>query len=129
MLGDPLLSVRAALTATANTTGGDTRTGIGGNEIQKMIDKVITDDVNRDVDLSPLVPRKPMSQLSYIWNIRTNLGSTSKATFYSDGGTGTPYESTKVQYFAVAKGYRADLAITGLVQAAYARLYVANKTR
>ena len=120
---DPLLSVRAALTATANTTGGDSRTGIGGNEIQKMIDKVITDDVNRDVDLTPLIPRKPMNQLSFLWNIRTNLGSTSKATFYSDGGGGTPYESTKVQYFGVAKALRADYAVTGLVQAAASGFY------
>lgn len=120
---DPLLSVRAALTSTANTTGGDTRTGIGGNEIQKMIDKVITDDVNRDVDLLPLIPRKPMNQLSFIWNIRTNLGSTTKAVFYSDGTGGTPYESTKVQYFAVALALRSDYAVTGLVQAAASGFY------
>ena len=120
---DPLLSVRAALTSTANTTGGDARTGIGGNEIQKMIDKVITDDVNRDVDLLPLIPRKPMNQLSFLWNIRTNLGSTSKAAFYSDGAGGTPYESTKVQYFGVALALRSDYAVTGLVQAAASGFY------
>src|SRR3990167_9453538 len=120
---DPLLSVRAALTATANTVGGDSRTGIGGNEIQKMIDKVITDDVNRDVDLLPLIPRKPKNQLSFIWTIRTNLRSTSKAAFYSDGAGGTPYESTKVQYFAVALALRSDYAVTGLVQAAASGFY------
>jgi len=64
-----------------------------------------------------------VSQLSFIWNIKTNLGSTSKFSFYADGGTGTPYESTKVQYFAVAKSYRSDYAVTGLVQAASASFY------
>ena len=64
MFGDPLLSVRAALTSTTNTTGGDARSGIGGVEIQKVIDRLITDDINRGVDLRPLITRKPMDQLS-----------------------------------------------------------------
>src|SRR3990167_10411208 len=88
-----------------------------------MIDKIVVDDINRNVDLVPLIPRKPIDQLSYIWNIRTNLGSTSKASFYGDGGTGTPYESTKIQYFAVAKSLRADYAVTGLAQAGSSSYY------
>jgi len=120
---DPLLSVRAALTATTNVTGGDARSGIGGVEIQKMIDKVITDDINRAVDLTPLISRKPMSQLSFLWNIRTDLGSTSKFSVYSDGGGGTPYGSSKIQYFAPAISYRADYGVTGLVQAAASGFY------
>ena len=119
MLGDPLLSVRAALTATTNTTGGDTRTTAGGNEIQKMIDRFVIDDVNSAVDFIPLVARKPIpaGNLAFFWNIKTSLGSTSKAAFYSDGASGTPYGSVNVQYFAPAKGLRADYAITGLMQA------------
>lgn len=120
---DPLLSVRAALNTTSNTTGGDSRSGVGPVEIQKMIDRVIVDDVNRDVDLRPLIPRKGYDQLAYIWNIRVDLGSTSKAAFYSDGGGGTPYPSTKVQYLATAKALRADYAVTGLMQAGSASYY------
>lgn len=120
---DPLISVRAALTSTTNTTGGDSRTGVGGVEIQKMIDKVIVDDINRNVDLTPLIPRKPHDQLAYIWNIRTDLGSTSKAAFYSDGGTGTPFGSTKVQYVATMKALRSDYAVTGLMMSGSASFY------
>jgi len=123
MLGDPLLSVRAALNSTSNTTGGDARSGIGGNEIQKMIDRFIVDDVNSEVDFIPLVQRKPLDQLSYIFNIKTDLGSTSKASFYSDGGNGTPYPSTKVQYFVIAKALRSDYAVTGLMQSASVSYY------
>lgn len=122
-VGDPLLSVRAAINSTSNTTGGDARSGIGGNEIQKMIDRLITDDVNRNVDLRPLIPRKPMDQLSFLWNIRTNLGSSSKTAFYADGATGTPQPSTKIQYFGVALALRSDYAVTGLMQAASTSFY------
>lgn len=121
--GDPLISVRAALSSTSNTGGGDSRTGVGGVEIQKMIDRVIVDDVNRSVDFRPLVPRKAYDQLAYIWNIRVDLGSTSKAAFYADGGGGTPYPSTKQQYLATAKALRADYAVTGLMQAGSASYY------
>lgn len=131
MLGDPLISVRAALTTTVNTTGGDGRSGIGGVEIQKVIDRLIVDDVNRNVDLTPLIPRKPMEQLSYIWNIRANLGSSSKSVFYSDGAGGTPQESTKIQYFAPAKALRSDYAVTGLMIAGSKSYYdaIADEAR
>jgi hypothetical protein len=114
MIGDPLISVRAALNTTTNTTGNDSRS-LGGVEIQKAIDRAIVDDVNRNVDLKPLVTRRPMDQLSYIFNVRTDLGSTSKAAFYADGGGGTPYGSSKVQYTALAKALRSDYAVTNLL--------------
>ena len=123
MFGDPLLSVRAALTSTSNTTGGDARTGIGGVEIQKVIDRLITDDINRGVDLRPLIARKPMDQLSFVWNIRADLGSSDKSQFYSDGAGGTPFGSTQIQYFAVAKALRADYAVTGLMIAGSTSFY------
>lgn len=123
MLGDPLISVRASLNTTSNTGGADSRTGVGGVEIQKMIDRVIVDDINRNVDLRPLIKRVPFDQLAYIWNIRVNLGSTSKSAFYSDGGGGTPYPSTKQQYVATTKALRADYAVTGLMIAGSASYY------
>src|SRR3990167_8232279 len=123
MYGDPLVSVRAAINTTANTTGGDQRSGVGGVEIQKMIDRLIVDDINRNVDLRPLVMRKAYDQLAYLWNIRVDLGSTNKTVFYSDGGTGTPYGSTKVQYTAPAKALRSDYAVTGLMSAGSASYY------
>jgi len=120
---DSLAEVRTALTSTTNTTGGDARSGIGGVEIQKMIDRMIVDALNRGTDIRPRIRRRPMNQLAFIWNIRTNLGSTGKAAFYSDGATGTPYPSTKVQYFAPAKAYRADYEVTGLMLAGSASYY------
>jgi hypothetical protein len=64
-----------------------------------------------------------MDQVSYKWNIRTDLGSTDKASLYSDGGTGTPYPSTKIQLFAPAKALRADYAVTGLMIAGSTSYY------
>jgi len=120
---DSLAEVRTALTSTTNTTGGDARSGIGGVEIQKMIDRMIVDALNRGTDLRQRLRRRPMNQLAFIWNIRTNLGSTAKAAFYSDGATGTPYPSSKIQYFAPAKAYRADYEVTGLMLAGSASYY------
>lgn len=117
------MSIRAALNSTTNTTGGDSRSGIGGNEIQKMIDRMIVDDVNRAVDLRPIISRKPMDQLTYIWDIRSDLGSTSKSAFYSDGGSGTQYGSTKVQFIAIAKSLRSDYGVTGLMMASSRSFY------
>lgn len=122
MLGDPLLSVRAALNATTNTTGADAR-NIGGVEIQKVIDRLIIDDINRNVDLRPLIARKPLDQYAHVFNIRTDLGSSSKSAFYSDGGTGTPYGSTKIQYTAICKALRSDYAVTGLMMSASRSYY------
>ena len=120
MLGDPLMSVRAALLTTTNTTGGDARSGVGGNEIQKMIDRFIIDDVNTAVDFIPRVARKPIpaGNLIFQWNLKYDLGSTSKAAFYTEGASGTPFGSRQIQLFAPAKGLRSDYAVSGLMQSA-----------
>ena len=83
------------------------------------------DTINRDVDLRPLIKRKPMGgQLTYFWNIRSDLGSTSKFEVYSEGGTHTSFAgSTKYQNFAVAISYRADYEVTGLMQAGSSSYY------
>ncbi len=121
---DSLAEVRTALTTTANTTGGDTRTTLGGNEIQKMIDRLIIDALNRGTKFRRIVRRKPMSQLGHIWNLRTDLGSTGKAVFQSsEGGTGTPFPSTKVQLYAPALSYRSDYEVSNLHAAASASYY------
>ncbi len=115
---DPLAEVRTALTSTTNATGGDTRTTLGGNEIQKLIDRVIVDALNRKVGFRNYLRRTPTDQLGAIHNLRTDLGSTGKAAFYSDGAGGTPYPSTKVQLYFPVKSYRSDYEVTGLAQAA-----------
>lgn len=115
---DPLAEVRTALTSTTNTTGGDARSGIGGVEIQKMIDRVIIDALNRKTGFRQWVRRIPTDQLSAVHNLRTDLGSTDKARVYGDGGGGTPYGSTKVQLYFPVKSYRSDYEVTGLAQSA-----------
>ncbi len=116
------MEVRTALTSTTNDNlwGGTTA---GGAEINKLIDKMIVDNVNRGVDLKPLVTRKPLDQLAYIWNIRKNLGSTNKSVFYNEGATGTPYASEKVQLYATALGIRSDYEVSGLMMAASRSYY------
>lgn len=123
MMQDPLMEVRTALTTTTNVTGGLGSANWGGVEIQKKIDALITDSINRGVDLTPLVSRKPLNQLSFFWNIRSNLGSTSKAAFYADGGAGTPYPSTKYQFYVMAKSLRSDYEVTGLTIAGSSSYY------
>jgi hypothetical protein len=112
-----LMEVRTALTSTSNNDWS-AGTALGGAEINKVVDKMIVDSINRNVDLRPLVSRKPMDQLAYIWNLRKDLGSTGKADFYSEGATGTPYPSTKTQLYATAFGLRSDYEVTGLMIAA-----------
>jgi len=120
---DPLMEVRTALDTTVNVTGGLGSANWGGVEIQKKVDEMIADTINRNVDLRPLIKRKNMKQLTYLWNIRANLGSTSKAAFYTDGGAGTPYPSTKYQFYAMAKGLRSDYEVTGLMLAGSSSYY------
>jgi len=116
------MEVRTSLTSTTNNElwGGTT---VGGAEINKAIDKMIVDNINRGVDLRPLVARKPLDQLAYIWNVRTDLGSTGKSAFYSEGETGTPYPSSKVQLYGNALSLRSDYEVTGLMQAASRSYY------
>ena len=116
------MEVRTALATTTNTTGV-LGSGAGGAEINKMIDKIMVDFINREVEFSPMVSRIPMDQLAHVWNIKTNLGSTEKAAFYGDGATGTPYPSNKTQLYAVAKSFRADYEVTGLMMAGSASYY------
>lgn len=123
MYNDPLIEARTALLTSTNTTGGDARTGVGGVEIQKKIDSMIADTINRGVDLRPLVSRKPLDQKAYIWNIRSNLGSTEKFAVYSEGAAGTPYPSTKYQMIAPVISYRTDYEVSGMMQVTSASYY------
>lgn len=120
---DPLMEVRTALTTTTNVTGGLGSATWGAVEIQKKVDQMIADTINRGVDLKPLVKRKPMDQLTYFWNMRSDLGSTSKFAIYTDGGASTPYPSTKYQFYAVATSWRADYEVTGLMIAGSSSYY------
>jgi hypothetical protein len=117
-----LIEVRGALLSTSNNNlwAGTTA---GGAEINKLIDQMIVDTINRNVDLRPIISRKPMDQLAYIWNIRTDLGSTAKSAFYSEGATGTPYPSTKKQLYATALALRSDYEVSGLMMAASASYF------
>jgi len=120
---DPLMEVRTSLNTTTNVTGGLGSANWGGVEIQKKVDQMIADTINRGVDLRPLIKRKNIGQLTYFWNIRANLGSTTKAAFYADGGAGTPYPSTKYQFYAMAKSIRSDYEVTGLLLAGASSYY------
>lgn len=117
-----LMEVRTALTSTTNNNMWAGTTG-GGAEINKIIDSMIVDNINRDVDLRPLISRKPLNTLTYTWNLRTDIGSTSKFSVYSEGGYGTPYPSSKRQMYATAISYRADYEVSGLMMAASASYY------
>jgi len=117
---DPLMEVRTSLNTTTNTTGSLNASGV---EIQHMIDELIADVINRGVDLKPLVKRKPLGQLAYHWNIRTNLGSTSKFSVHADGGGGTPYPSGKVLLSSTSISYRADWEVTNLMLAGSSSYY------
>ncbi len=118
MRTDAFLQIRTALDTTTSTTGGDQRTNIGAVFIQKEIDRMIKETINRDVDFRPLVQRKTMNQKARIWNLRTSLGATAKTSFQSEGGTGTPQPSEFMQLFAPALTLRSDYEVTGLAQAA-----------
>lgn len=118
---DPLMEVRTALTTTTNTTGS-LLSGYAV-EIQHKVDQLISDSINRGVDLKPLVTRKPMDQLSLHFNVRTDLGSTSKFAVYSDGAASTPYPSTKKLLTATAISYRADYEVTNLMASASTSYY------
>ena len=120
---DPLIEVRAALNTTTNVTGGLGSSTWGAIEIQKKVDQLIADVINRGVDLTPLVARKPLDQLSYFWNVRRTLGSTSKAAFYADGAAATPFPSELTQLYAVSKALRADYEVTGLMIAGSSSYY------
>lgn len=118
MPSDAFLQIRTALDSTTEVTGGDQRSGVGAVFIQKEIDRMIVETYNNGVDFSPLVPRKTMRQLAYIWNLRVNRGSTSKVAFYNDGAGGTPYPAQYLQLYAQVKSLRSEYEVTGLTLAA-----------
>ena len=118
MPSDAFLQIRTALDSTTEVTGGDTRTGVGAVFIQKEIDRVIRETINKDTDFRQLVQRKTMRQLAYFWNLETSIGSTVKTKVYSDGGTGTPYPNKYLQLYVAAISYRSDYEVTGMTMAA-----------
>ena len=118
MPSDAFLQIRTALDSTTDTTGGDTRTGVGAVFIQKEIERMIIDSYNSGVDFSPLVRRTTIRQLAAIWNLRVSRGSTSKVAFYNDGAGGTPYPSEFLQLYGTAKSLRSDYEVTGMAMAA-----------
>lgn len=125
---DAFVQLRTALDTTTETTGGDQRTGVGAVFIQKEIDRMIRETINRDVDFRPHVPRKTMRQLAYIWNLKTSIGATAKTAFYSDGASGTPQPNRYLQLFAAAKSLRSDYEVTNLTLAASASYFNALDT-
>ena len=128
MPSDAYLQIRTALDTTTEVSGGDERTGVGAVFIQKEIDRMIRETINRDVDFRPLVQRKTMRQLAYIWNLKTSIGSTVKAAVYSDGGTGTPYPNKYLQLYVPAISLRSDYEVTGLTMAASSSYFDALNT-
>ncbi|MBI4451948.1 hypothetical protein HY637_00835, partial [Candidatus Woesearchaeota archaeon] len=116
---DPLKEIRSNLSTTTNNDWTAGTTG-GGAELQKKIDAMVVDFINRDVDLTPLVARKPMppGNVNFFWPVKTDLGSTGKAAFYSEGATGTPYPSTMVNLNATPKSLRSDYEVSGMIKAA-----------
>jgi len=128
MTMDAFLQIRTALDSTTEVEGGDARTGVGAVFIQKEIDRMIRETINKDTDFRQLVPRKTMRQLAKIWNLKTSIGSTVKTAVYSDGGTGTPYPNQYLQLFAPAISYRSDYEVTGMTMAASASYFDALDT-
>lgn len=127
------MDVRAALSTTTNTTGV-LSSAAGGAEIQKRIQELSVKAFNSAQDFVPLLRRINVDQLAYIWNLSTesSLGSgysNSSFVFYGDGAAGTAQASTKTQLYAVAKAYRTDYAVTGLMMAAGASDQLAEEAR
>lgn len=117
-----LMEIRTALNTTTNTTGvlGSTA---GGAEVQKRIQELPVDAFNKMTDLAKMLPRKNIDQAAYIWNSTTEtaLGgglSNSSFTFYAEGQAGSPVPTTRVQLFALARSYRTDYEVSGLMIAA-----------
>lgn len=116
------MEVRTALqTSTNNDWSGGTT--LGGAEIQKRVEEMAVEAYNKVVDLSPLLRRVNISQLAFIWNVvketAANSGmSNSSFSFYSEAANGTPAASAKAELYAVAKSYRTDYEVSGLMLAA-----------
>ena len=118
-MGSALMELRAALGTTTNTTGV-LGSAAGGAAVQKEIQAVAVEAFNSKTDIAKLLRRRNINQLAYIWNLVTatsDLANTSFA-FYTEGEGGTPAVPVKVQLYAIAKGYRTDYEVTGLMIAA-----------
>jgi len=118
MPSDAYLQIRTALDSTTEVTGGDARTGVGAVFIQKEIDRMVIETINKSTDFRQLVQRKTMLQLARFWNLETSIGSTVKTKVYDDGGTGVPYPNKYLQLYAPAISYRSDYEVTGMAIAA-----------
>lgn len=125
MPSDAYMQIRTALDSTTEVTGGDQRSGVGAVFIQKEIDRMIKETINKSTDFRQLVQRKTIRQLANIWNLETSIGSTVKSTFYADGGTGTPYPNQYLQLYAQALSLRSDYEVTNLTIAASSSYFVA----
>jgi len=122
MSSQALMEVRGALLTSSNTTGV-LGSAAGGAEVQKRIEEMPVQAFNSKTDLAPLLRRVNISQLAFIWNLTTENSAGSGVTntsftFYSQGAANTPNPSTKTQLYAVAKGYRVDYDVAGLMVAA-----------
>ncbi len=85
---------------------------------------MIADTINRGVDLKPLVTRKPVNQLSYFWNLRTALSSTVNVTIQgTEGQSGIPYSSTKIQLFGQCVSMRSDYEVSNIMIAGSSSYY------
>jgi len=118
MPSEAYIQIRTALDSTTEVFGGDQRTGVGAVFINKEIDRMIKETINKSTDFRQRVPRNTMRQLAYMWNLETSIGSTAKTAFYDDGGTGTPYPNQYLQLYAQAKALRGDYSVTGITIAA-----------
>jgi len=118
---EALMQVRAILGSATNTTGGDTRTTLGGNEVQKIIDEQVVEAFNSKTDFVRLLSKRTINQASYMWNVATEATAgygnpNSSFAVYSEGSAGTPQYVTKNQLFGVVICYRTDYEITGLMR-------------
>jgi len=127
MVSNAFMNVRNALGAIDNGTYTDANVGgafsstnatYGAVETQKIIEQFVVDAFSRDTEFRQLVKRVPMvpGSISVSWLLQGDAG-TSKAVFYSDGGTGTPDPSLRKQAITVAKAFRSDYEVSGLMVA------------
>ena len=117
-----LMEIRTALSTSTNTVGV-LGSSAGGAEIQKLVQTMPIEAYNKVTDLARLLPRQNIDQYAYIWNLVKETAassglSNSSFVFYSEGASGTPAVSTKFQALAVAKSWRTDYEVTGLMIAA-----------
>lgn len=127
------MEVRAAL---STTTSNDWSAGTtyGGAEIQKKVEEMPIAAYNSQTDLAKLLARKNINQLAYIWNLiaESSVGTgvtNGSFKFFNDGGTGVPSASAKIQLAAIAKSWRTDYAVTGLMIAAGMGNQLADEAR